>query len=587
MGSILVMSLVVVAGLMAVSQYFAYAPVAVSNKSRMRYMILSFSVVAMSVAAIVLDIIYPSSFGFILYAIERFLKVVIMCETILLTEDMVDIDKKIISIFISVVSYSAVTLFFIDSVMQGGQLLSGMFGVYFSPIAPWHKALYFVYYIFYVVILITFIVYKGASVYCRSEKHDLMLLLVVYTFSAAGFIAEQFIIVYDLPYFPIVIFFSLVSLVIMRKLLVYHDSITLSLSHFRKEFDKGRTDVVFILDNQLKIVFQNKRAEVLSQMLNDEFVGRKLNDVFKFSQSAYSQIYQDKDETAFGLSADYPANGRHVNMIVNHKLDSFGEIYATVVFVYNMEEFEKTESFVSDLIEENGEEMIKNAVRITRNARVLIVDDDILFLNVFQRILKPYEMTVTRAVSGRDALELISNHIYDIIFVSYEMEKGKGAEIVSGIRNADGDSYKDVPIVFTTTADINEVFTGFLEAGFNDYLEKPVSRRALNSVLTRWLWVRLEEEETEEVKSDNMFSAQYNELNILAEDAEKMYIDRKYEMLGYCVKGIEKGSKRLGLNDISDLSSELEEAILFEDFERIGQLFNKLRVGIRDAVTIR
>ncbi len=587
MGTIIAMGLVAIAGLMAVSQYFAYAPVAVSNKSRMRYMVLAFSVAAMTVVALVLVIIYPNSFGFILYALDRFLRVLVMGETIFLTEDMVDVDKKYISTFITAVSYSAVTLFFIDSMMQGGQLSVSMFGVYFEPSAPWHKALYFIYYIIYVVILITFIVYKGAAVYRKSEKHDLMLLLLVYAFSAAGFIAEQFIIVYGLPYFPIVIFFSLVSLIIMRKLLVYHDSITLSPKHFEKEFDKGRTDVVFILDNQLKIVFQNKRAEVLSQMLGDEFLGRKLNDVFKFSQSAYSQIYQDKDETAFGLSADYPANGRHVNMVVNHKLDSFGDILATIVFVYNMEEFEKTENLVSDLTEDNGEEMIKNAVRITRGVRVLIVDDDILFLNVFQRILKPYEMTITRSVSGRDALEQVCNHTFDIIFVSYEMENGKGAEIVTNIRNADGGSYKDVPIVFTTTEDINDVFTGFLEAGFNDYLEKPVSRRGLNSVLTRWLWVRLEEEKSEDVKIDNMFSAQYNELNTLVGDAEKMYIDRKYEMLGYCVKGIEKGSRKLGLNDISDLSSELEEAILFEDFERIGQLFNKLRVGIRDAVTIR
>ncbi len=587
METIIAMSLVVIAGLVAISQYFAYAPVAVSNKSRMQYMILAFSVAALSAVALILDIVYPHPFAFILYALERFLKVLVMGETILLTEDMVDVDRRYTSVFISVVSYSAVTLFFIDSLMLGGRLSTGVFGVYFEPSAPWHKALYFLYYVFYVVILITFIVYRGAAVYRRSEKHDLMLLLLVYAFSAAGFISEQFIIVNRLPYFPIVILFSLISLIIMRKLLIYHDSVVITPDHFEKEFDKGRTDVVFILDPRLRIVYQNKRAEILGQMLGDEFVGRKLNDVFRFSESAYSQIYQDKDENAFGISADYPANDRHVNMIVNHKLDSFGEVLATIVYVYNMEEFEKTDHLISDLTEENGEEMIKNALRITRDARVLIVDDDILFLNVFQRILKPYEMTVTRAVSGKDALLQVRDHMYDIIFVSYEMESDGGADIVTRIRNTEGERYRDVPIVFTTTADINEVFTGFLEAGFNDYLEKPVSRRAFNSVLTRWLWVRLEDEKNEEVQPDNIFSAQYNELNNLVGDAEKLYIDRKYEMLSYCIKGIEKGSKRLGLVDISDLSSELEEAIMFDDFERIGQLFNKLRVGVRDAVTIR
>ena len=586
MVSILAMSLVVIAGLVAVSQYFSYAPVAVSDKSRIRYMVLAFSIAALSAVALILDIVYPHSFGFILYALERFLKVLVMGETILLTEDMVDIDKRYISLFISIVSYFAVTLFFIDTVMQGGKLERGDFGIYFAPEAPWHQAVYFVYYFLYVVILITFIVYKASSVYRKSEKHDLMLLLSVYAFSAAGFIAEQFIIVYRLPYIPIVILFSLISATIMRKLLVYHDSITISPAHFEKEFDKGRTDVIFILDNQLKIVYQNKRAEVVSHLLGDEFVGRKLNEVFKFSAGAYSQIIQNKDENAFGLSADYPANDRHVNMIINHKLDSFGDVLATIVYVYNMEEFEKAENLINDISEESGEEMIKNAVRITRDARVLIVDDDVLFLNVFQRILKPYEVNITRSVSGRDALDQIASHVYDIIFVSYEMENNGGGSIVTSIRKS-GRDYKDVPIVFTTTADINDVFTGFLEAGFNDYLEKPVSRRALNSVLTRWLWVRLEDEKSDDNPKDNRFLAQYNELSTLVDDAEKMYSSRKYELFGYCVKGIEKNSKRLGLSDISDLSSELEEAILFEDFERIAQLFNKLRAGVRDAVTIR
>ena len=587
METVFAMSLVAIAGLVAVSQYYAYSSVAISDKSRIRYMVLTFSIAALSVVALLLDIIHPHPAGFVLYAIERFLKVLVMGETILLTEDMVEVDKKYISGFISVVSYAAVAMFFVDTIMQGGKLEKGVFGVYFKPLAPWHQALYFVYCIFYVVILITFIVYKGAAVYRRSEKHDLFLLLLVYVFSAAGFIAEQFIIVYDLPYIPIVILFSLISAIILRNLLVYHDSITITPAHYEREFDSGRTDVVFILDSQLKIVYQNKRAEVLSRLFGDEYIGRKLNDVFKISASAYAQIYQERDENAFGLSADYPVNERHVNMIINHKLDKFGDILATIVYVYNMEEFEKADNLISDINEENGEEMIKNAVRITKDARVLIIDDDILFLNVFQRILKPYEVKVTRAVSGRDAIEQINNHIFDIIFISYEMENGSGADIVLRIRNNGGEYYRQVPIVFTTTADINEVFKGFLEAGFNDYLEKPVSRRTLNSVLTRWLWVRLEEEGDESGSKDNMFSARYNELNILIDDAEKVYLSHKTEMLSYCVKGIEKISKRLGLSDISDLSSELEEAIWVEDDDRVGQLFNKLRTGVRDAITIR
>ena len=381
--------------------------------------------------------------------------------------------------------------------------------------------------------------------------------------------------------------FNLIAAILMRKLLVYHDSIILDTKHFEKELDPGRTDVVFILDGQMKIVYQNKRAEVLSRMFDDEYIGRKITDVFHFSSGAFSQISQIGDENAFGISADYPVNDRHVNMIINHRLDDYKDILATVVFVYNMEDIEKSESLINDVTEENEEEMIKNALKITKGARVLIVDEDVLFLNVFQRILKPYDVKVTRAVSGKDTIEQIGIHVFDIIFVSYEMEKNGGAQIVSMIRTMHPDYCSPVPIVFTTTADINDVFTGFLEAGFNDYLQKPVSKRSLNSVLTRWLWQRFDDKLSQEDPAANSFSAQYNELGELLSDAEKMLSEREYNLFGFCLKGIERDSRILGLSDIADLASDLSEAVMLEDIGRIDQLFNKMRAGIRDAITIR
>ena len=587
METIFSLCLVVAVGLIAFSQYYKYSAAPVSEKSRYGYMLLTFAIAGSAFISVAMVLTYPGMICFIFYAVDKFLKVLIMGEIVLLTDEMVDVDKKYTSAFISLIAYSSVILFFIDTIMMSGQLQKGLFGIYFSPRTPWHEALYFVFYMFYVVMLIIFVVYRGAAIYRKCEKHDLMLLLFVYVFSAAGFIAEQFVIVYSMPYFPIAIVFNLIAAIIMRKLLVYHDMITVTAAHFSKELDEGRTDVVFILDSQLKIVYQNKRAEVLSVLLGDEYLGRKITDVFKFSSGAYSQICQTGDENAFGLSADYPANDRHVNMIINHRLDDYGEILAMVVFVYNMEDIEKAENLINDISEENEEEMIKNAVNITRDARILIIDEDILFLNVFQRLLKPYEVNVTRAVSGKDALEQIAAHVYDIIFIAYEMERMSGAQIVSQVRSMSGDYYNQVPIVFTTTANINDVFTGFLEAGFNDYLEKPISKRSLNSVLTRWLWQRFNNEDADELSVDNRFSAQYNELNELITDAEKMFNDKRYEMLGFCLKGIERDSRILGLSDISDLSSDLIEAIMFEDTEKIEQLFGKLRAGIRDALTIR
>lgn len=584
--SVITLSLVVMAGVIAFSQFFYLSRELQSEKEKSRYMIFSFSLAVSAFLYAGMTMSYSSPVCFILYAIEKLISVVIMAEVVLLTMDMVDVEEKYVSGFISIVAFSAVGLLFVSVLAPGGQLLMSLHGVYFLPGQSWHQALYFLYYMFYVVILVTFVVYRGAVVVKNCEKHDLVLLLFVYIFTASGFLIEQFIVTYSLVFFPVSIFTNLVSLIIMRRLLVYHDSILLKESHFQKELDPGRTDVVFVIDDKLNIVFQNKRAQVLSVLNHDVFVGRKLTEVFEFTEGAFSQFFAQNNESAFGISADYEPTNRHVNIIVNHRIDNYGEILASVVFVYNMEELVKNENMVIEMQEEQEVGMITNALSITRDARILVVDEDVLFLNVFQRLLKPYEVVVTRAISGKDALNQVMNHVYDLIFIAYEMEKLNGVDTVKMIRSIPKDYTTSVPVVFLTVSNINEVFTGFLEAGFSDYLTKPISKRALNSVLTRWLWKRFEEENEVYPEVENKFSAQYNELSELLSDAEKMYADKKLDMLRFVMTAIKRDCRQLGLTDISELASGVDEAIAFEDYDSLGSLFDKMKKAIMEAITV-
>ena len=585
--SVITLSLVVMAGFIAFSQFFYFYKEAPSETARYRYMLFSFSVAAAALLYVSIDLTYGKPICFILYSFEKFFNVIIMGEMVLLTKDMVDVEERFTSIFISIVSYAAIALFFLDILVPGGVMCRSSYGVYFAPGQSWHQVLYFLYYMFYVVILVTFVVYRGAVVVKNCEKHDLLLLLLSYICAASGYLIEQFIINYSVEFFPVSIFTNLAATFMLRHLLVYHESIMLNESHFANELDPGRTDVVFIIDDKLNIVFQNKRAEVLSVLNRDNYLGRKITDVFEFTEGAYSQFLATPDESAFGISADYEPTNRHVNIIIQHRVDKYGEILASVVFVYNMEEITRNENHVIDMQEDQEKSMIENALNITRDARVLVVDEDVLFLNVFQRLLKPYDMVVTRAISGHDAIEQVSNHIYDIIFIAYEMEKVNGAETVRKIRSLPGEFARQVPIVFLTKADINDVFTGFLEAGFNDYLSKPISKRALNSVLTRWLWKRFDDNEEAEAEPEGQFSSQYRELNELLTDAQKMFAESKYDMLKFILNAINKDCKMLGLNDIAELASKLDDLITFEEYDNMAPLFDKMKKAIEEAITVR
>ena len=92
--TIISMCLVVTAGLIAVSQYFKYAPHAASDEDRFRYMFLCLSLSAAAVVQVCMVLSFPGTLCYILYALEKFLKVLMMGEIVLLTQNMVDVEKK-------------------------------------------------------------------------------------------------------------------------------------------------------------------------------------------------------------------------------------------------------------------------------------------------------------------------------------------------------------------------------------------------------------------------------------------------------------------------------------------------------------
>lgn len=588
MESVIILSLSLVVGLIALSQYFAFRVELDNEKFQFKYMILAVSVAMAAILEVIMILAYGTRVSFIIYAVDKFFKVLIMVETIMLTYHMIDIKNNYVSHFISIVSYGAVALYFIDIFAKGDGLEFSEYGVYYHPQEPWHQVLYLSYYMVYVFVLIAFLVYKNSGIVRRCEKHELTLLFFVYVISAAGYVTETYMVTYGMIYFPVGLFTNLLSLICMRKLLNYHDAITVEPEKFPKELDMACVEPALVINDKMVVIYQNKRAEVCAKILGDIYMDRKLSEIFSFNDAAYGMINADPDEIPFGLTAVYNKNGRQVNMIIQHRVDNYGEILATGVRIYNMEEVEKSDKNIVSEPDEDEEQMIQNAIAITNGARVLVVDDNIVFLNVFCRILQKYSIEITRAIGGKEALNAVGNSVYDIIFISYDMSEMDGKETVSRIRSMAGEYYRQVPIVFITELDINEVFNEFIEAGFNDYLSKPVSKRSLNAVLTRWLWQRFagEADSGEDIIQENNMSGELVELERLINTANQMLNNGKYEFLNYCINGIKRICMIIKRSDIVDIVSELEEAIMFEDTEEIKRLFSKLKNEVDDVVRI-
>ncbi len=121
------------------------------------------------------------------------------------------------------------------------------------------------------------------------------------------------------------------------------------------------------------------------------------------------------------------------------------------------------------------------------DAHVLVVDDSFMNIKVLEGLLKPYQIKVTTASSGKEALEKIAGKNFDFVFMDHMMPEMDGIQCVRYIRSKDNQYYKTVPIVALTANAVAGAREMFLEQGFNDFITKPIDVAGLEKMLKRYV----------------------------------------------------------------------------------------------------
>lgn len=132
----------------------------------------------------------------------------------------------------------------------------------------------------------------------------------------------------------------------------------------------------------------------------------------------------------------------------------------------------------------------KNAVGINfvaPSARVLVVDDNQVNLQVAKGLMEPYEFTVDTAENGLEAVEMVKHTQYDLVFMDHMMPEMDGIDATIAIRQMDGQYYKELPIIALTANALVGTREMFIREGMNDFLAKPIEINKLGQVLAKWM----------------------------------------------------------------------------------------------------
>jgi len=237
-------------------------------------------------------------------------------------------------------------------------------------------------------------------------------------------------------------------------------------------------------------------------------------------------------------------------------------------------------------------------------AHVLLVDDNHVNQKVASNFLKKLKITVDVCDNGEEALTMIQQHHYDLVFMDCQMPVMDGYLATQTLRK---EETKDSLLRshLTVIAMTANVLAGekekCLKAGMDDYLEKPVQLNSLIKLLTRWLpekqpplkkeTVAIQEETMphtflrQNANNLHMDYALYQELlndfyrehKQTVESIKDLLVNNEYEAAMLSLHRLKGTAGNLGFQTIFDIATDIEQNIAtFANKHVLSELFNKL-----------
>ena len=121
-------------------------------------------------------------------------------------------------------------------------------------------------------------------------------------------------------------------------------------------------------------------------------------------------------------------------------------------------------------------------------AQLLIVDDTPLNLQVITGLLKRTDAKIDTASSGEECVKLFgSEKVYDLVFLDYRMPGMDGIETLNRLYELYPDKAKNTPIISLTASAVSGDREKMLDAGFDDYLSKPVNIAEVEAMMIKYL----------------------------------------------------------------------------------------------------
>ena len=171
-------------------------------------------------------------------------------------------------------------------------------------------------------------------------------------------------------------------------------------------------------------------------------------------------------------------------------------------------------------------------ILVAPGARLLIVDDNEMNLEVISGLLSRTRMDITGALSGKECIELLKDHQYDVLMLDQMMPGMSGIETLAVIKEQN--LAEATPIIALTADAIVGAKENYLREGFDDYLSKPVMYEDLENILLKY--IKKDLLKTRKEIEDEEANAPKPVMLVINNSSEKL--NEIKELIGSAYKGV-------------------------------------------------
>lgn len=117
--------------------------------------------------------------------------------------------------------------------------------------------------------------------------------------------------------------------------------------------------------------------------------------------------------------------------------------------------------------------------------KILVVDDIEMNQQLAKHIMQSWGFTVDVAANGKEAVEKVEKHTYDLILMDIQMPEMDGVQATESIRRLKDATKAATPIVALTANLLNGDGDRYLQKGMNGYLIKPLDEQRLFQLISK------------------------------------------------------------------------------------------------------